>query len=510
MPGIASELEILIRARYPILYLKTFEEARFQKEIHTVAGRLNKKVFEWSINRGLRQAFPKQAPGSSSAAQRKNPVEVLDQAIEQIEPAIFVLYDYHAFLGPDQAAVIRKLREVAPQLKNSYRTLIIVSPVLQLPPELEKAVTVLECPLPTREDLTTLLQDLAHQLENHPHVRLDLDPFTQEQLVDAALGLTLDEAENVFARIIVSQERLSAEDVDIIIDEKQQLVRKSGLLEFYPAEVGLDAIGGLGALKEWLLLRSHATSQAARDFGLHPPRGILLLGVQGCGKSLCAKAISRAWKLPLLRFDIGRIFDSFIGASEANMRRTIQLAESIAPAILWVDEIDKAFAGISESGASDSGTTARVLGTFLTWLAEKQSPVFVVATANDISRLPPELLRKGRLDEIFFVDLPTEVESEEILRIQLHQRGRSPEAFDLKQLARLAVDFSGAELEEAINSALYEAFHHETELTTDHLAKAIAATVPLAQTMDDRIKQLRSWAKGRARMAGGVPSAKEV
>jgi SpoVK/Ycf46/Vps4 family AAA+-type ATPase len=254
-------------------------------------------------------------------------------------------------------------------------------------------------------------------------------------------------------------------------------------------------------LKDWLVKRSAAFTAEARAFGLPAPKGVLLLGVQGCGKSLCAKAVASQWRLPLLRFDMGRMFGSLVGSSEENVRRAIAVAESVAPAILWVDEIDKAFAGAQGSGASDGGTTARVFGTFLTWLSEKTAPVFVVATANDISQLPPELMRKGRLDEIFFVDLPAEAERAEIFRVHLAKRGRDPEAFDLATLATAATEFSGAEIEEAINSALYEAFSDAGELTTDHILGAIRETVPLARTMDEQISRLRAWADGRARNA---------
>jgi SpoVK/Ycf46/Vps4 family AAA+-type ATPase len=254
-------------------------------------------------------------------------------------------------------------------------------------------------------------------------------------------------------------------------------------------------------LKDWLNKRSVAFTDEARAFGLPAPKGILLLGVQGCGKSLCAKAVSSLWQMPLLRFDMGRMFGSFVGSSEENVRRAISVAESVAPAILWVDEIDKAFAGSQSSGGSDGGTAARVFGTFLTWLSEKSAPVFVVATANDISQLPPELLRKGRFDEIFFVDLPIVEERGEVFRIHLARRGRDPEQFDLPALAEGSKDFSGAEIEEAIISALYDAFYHQTELTTAHVLSALGETVPLARTMDEHISRLRGWADGRARNA---------
>jgi SpoVK/Ycf46/Vps4 family AAA+-type ATPase len=294
---------------------------------------------------------------------------------------------------------------------------------------------------------------------------------------------------------------LSGDDVNEVFAEKQQIIRKSGLLEYYSTDENFTSIGGLVVLKEWLEKRAVAFTTEARAFGLPAPKGILMLGVQGCGKSLCAKAVSTHWQLPLLRFDMGRMFGSLVGSSEENVRRAIAVAESVAPAILWVDEIDKAFAGSQGSGATDGGTTARVFGTFLTWLSEKTAPVFVVATANDISQLPPELLRKGRLDEIFFVDLPSQPEREEIFRIHIAKKGRDAAQFDFAALAEASRDFSGAEIEEAINSALYDAFYKRQQLTTGDVLNALAQTVPLAKTMDEQINRLRSWAEGRARNA---------
>jgi SpoVK/Ycf46/Vps4 family AAA+-type ATPase len=273
------------------------------------------------------------------------------------------------------------------------------------------------------------------------------------------------------------------------------------LLEYYAASETISDVGGMGVLKDWLLKRAVAFTEQARAFGLPAPKGVLLLGVQGCGKSLCAKAVSSAWELPLLRFDMGRMFNSLVGSSEENVRKAIAVAESVAPAILWVDEIDKAFAGAQGSGATDGGTTARVFGTFLTWLSEKTTPVFVVATANDISQLPPELLRKGRLDEIFFVDLPTEEERAEIFRIHIARRGRKPDDFDINALVAASEHFSGAEIEEAIISALYDAFYAEHDLTTDDIQQTMHQTVPLSKTMDEHLSRLRSWAEGRARHA---------
>jgi SpoVK/Ycf46/Vps4 family AAA+-type ATPase len=353
------------------------------------------------------------------------------------------------------------------------------------------------------------LDRILVEVKQLKHVTITLDEGSRERLLQAALGLTLGEAENVFAKIIVRDQRLSAEDVGEVFAQKQQIIRKSGLLEYYPAQETFDQVGGLAVLKDWLQKRSVAFSDEARQFGLPAPKGILLLGVQGCGKSLCAKAVSSLWQLPLLRFDMGRMFGSLVGSSEENVRRAIAIAESVAPAILWVDEIDKAFSGSQSSGGTDGGTAARVFGTFLTWLSEKSAPVFVVATANDISQLPPELMRKGRFDEIFFVDLPAVEDRAEIFRIHLAKRRRDSSLFDLNELVEASHEFSGAEIEESIISALYDAFAAREELNTAHILFALSETVPLARTMDEHIHALRQWAGGRARNASVSRAAQQ-
>ncbi len=454
----ADELELLIRARYPLIHVQTGEELRVLPIVREIAGRRGKKAFEWSCSTGIVPAGSGVQNQRTKGSATRDPLAALDLVLEQVEPALFVFKDLHPFLGRSNFAVIRRLKDIALHLKNSFKTLILVSPVLEIPPELEKEITVISLPLPTRDELGSLLDGILDEVRGLQQVELALDPAGRDRLLQAALGLTLGEAENVFAKIIVRDARLDGDGVDDVFAEKQQIIRKSGLLEYCAPTEGLAEVGGMAALKEWLVKRSTAFTAEARAFGLPAPRGVLLLGVQGCGKSLCAKAVASQWRLPLLRFDIGRMFGSLIGSSEENVRRAIAVAESVAPAILWVDEIDKAFAGAQGSGASDGGTTARVFGTFLTWLSEKTAPVFVVATANDISQLPPELLRKGRLDEIFFVDLPTEHERAEIFRVHLTRRGRDPRHFELSKLARAAEEFSGAEIEEAVNSALYEAF----------------------------------------------------
>ncbi|MFO1475030.1 MAG: AAA family ATPase [Verrucomicrobiota bacterium] len=501
MMSFQSELEVLIRARYPILYLVTGEELRAQTLVEEIGRRRQKRVFEWTCTTGIVPAGTSIQSQKSRTGATKDPVGALDHVIEQVEPAIFIFKDFHPFLARTQVAVIRRLKDIALHLKNSHKTILLISAVLEIPPELEKEITVLNFPLPDREDLGALLERVIQDLKQFRQVELELPESDREQLLQAALGLTLGEAENVFAKILVKTSRLSAADVGEVLAEKQQIIRKNGLLEYYATAENFEGIGGLAVLKDWLAQRAVGFTAGARAYGLPAPRGVLILGVQGCGKSLCAKAVSTQWRLPLLRFDMGRMFGSFVGSSEENVRRAIAVAESVAPAVLWVDEIDKAFAGSQASGQTDGGTTARVFGTFLTWLSEKTAPVFVVATANDISNLPPELLRKGRFDEIFFVDLPSRAERAEVFRIHLSRRRRDPAQFDLDRLSEASPEFSGAEIEEAVISAMYDSFAGGVELSQDHVLRALEQTVPLARTMDDQISGLRSWADGRARNA---------
>jgi len=495
------ELETLIRARYPILYIVSSEELRVQNLVMEIATKRQKKVFEWSCSTGIVPAGTSIQSQKHRNAPTKDPLAALDQVIEQVEPAMFIFKDFHPYLSKNNFAIVRKLKEIALHLKNSYKTIILISPVMEIPTELEKEMTVLNFPLPSREDLSKLLDKIVDDLKQHKQIKIQLDNAGRDRLLQAALGLTLGEAENVFAKIVVKDGKLSGDDVNEVFSEKQQIIRKSGLLEYYATSEGFANVGGLSVLKDWLVKRGAAFTKEAREFGLPAPRGILMLGVQGCGKSLCAKAVSTQWQLPLLRFDMGRMFGSLVGSSEENVRRAIAVAESIAPTILWVDEIDKAFSGSQSSGTTDGGTTARVFGTFLTWLSEKKAPVFVVATANDVSQLPPELLRKGRLDEIFFVDLPDAAERAEIFGIHLNKRGRDAGKFDLGALAEASNNFSGAEIEESINSALYDAFYAKEHLNTAHILTALGQTVPLSKTMDEQINHLRSWADGRARNA---------
>jgi len=381
---------------------------------------------------------------------------------------------------------VRMLRDIVGDLKRGGKTLLWVSPVLFIPPELEKDVTVIDMPLPAESEYRTVLDELLNSVKDNPRVVIDLDDDGRDELIKACQGLTKAEAENALARTIVSRGRLDGEDVRAILAEKEQIIRKSGILEYTATVETFDEVGGLANLKRWLKRRNEAFSQN--------PRGVLLVGVPGCGKSLCAKAVAAAWRKPLLKFDIGRVFAGLVGESEANMRKALTVAEGVAPAVLWIDEMEKGLSGAS-GGGGDSGVSTRVFGSLLTWMEEKEKPVFVVATANDITKLPPELLRKGRLDQIFFVDLPGPRERAEILAIHLSRRQRDPADFDLAAIVRATEEFSGAELEQIVEEGLFEAFDtQEKRLTTEHMLRASRQTVPLARTRATEIENLRRWA----------------
>ena len=496
-----SELEVLIRARYPLLYVVTWEEQRLVNHVVRIASKLNKKVFEWSVTMGLVPVGTSIQSQKHKDTATQDPLVALDNVIEHVEPALYVFKDFHPFLKSQNMSVMRRLREVAASLKNTYKTIVIVSPTLQMPPDLEKDLTVVDYDLPGRKEFAVLLRRIITEVKDNPKLDVNINNRLAEQILHALLGLTLTEAENVLAKTLVQNRALNEESLMVINNEKKQIIRKSGVLQYYDAHEKLESVGGLDSLKDWLRKRSVAFTDQAAAFGLPAPKGVLLLGVQGCGKSLMAKTISNMWKLPLLRFDAGQVFGSLVGSSEENMRRAIRVAESVSPVVFWIDEIDKAFRASRGGGNTDGGTSARVFGTFLTWLSEKNVPVFVVATANDVTILPPELLRKGRFDEIFFVDLPCFAERTEIFKVHLTKRKMDVSKFDLDELSKTSEGYSGAEIEEAITSAMFDAFYEKVELHTQQIIESLKNTVPLSKTMSEDVDSLRKWASGRARTA---------
>ena len=488
-----EELSILIQAQYPLIYLVTSEEERTEQAIAAIASvRPQRRIYIWTVTHGIvEHGQPRQVTQHNTVS----PEAAIEWVIRQKEPSIFIFKDLHPFI--DAPVTTRWLRDAIASFKGTQKTIIMMSPVQQVPIELEKEVVVLDFPLP---DMTELNQVLDRQLEQNRSRRLTTDG--REKLLKAALGLTRDEAEKVYRKAQVTAGHLSENEVDVVLSEKKQLIRRNGILEYIEEDETIDSVGGLEELKRWLKQRSNAFTERAREYGLPQPKGMLILGVPGCGKSLIAKTTSRLWGLPLLRLDMGRVYDgSMVGRSEQNLRNALKTAESISPAILFIDELDKSFAGTAGSGDSDGGTSSRIFGSFLTWMQEKKSPVFVMATANRVERLPGEFLRKGRFDEIFFVDLPTAEERKEIFKIHLLKRKRDITRFDLDQLAKIGDGFSGAEIEQALIAAMYDAFAQDREFTQLDIIAAIKATLPLSRTMTEQVTALRDWARQRARPA---------
>jgi SpoVK/Ycf46/Vps4 family AAA+-type ATPase len=491
-----------IRAGYPALYVVTAEEERAIDLIGGAVAALGgqRGTLVWSISRGLCTLDLKPVDPKTA-----DPKRVLPWLLETKERAVFLMEDFHALLderAKDAPLIIRQLRDLVRPFPQQGKTLVILSPVLKIPPELEKEITVLDLEMPTEAELAAVLENTIAEVKDNPRVELNLGGDARERIVRALIGLTYLEAENALAKAIVSKSRLDIEDIDMLLAEKEQIVRKSGVLEYYSSPEKFGSIGGLDELKAWLRQRARAFSEEARAFGIPNPRGLMLVGVPGCGKSLTAKAVAAEWKLPLVKFDLGRVFGGLVGQSEDNMRRALKMAEAVSPCVLWIDEIEKGLAG-SRGQSGDGGVTARVFGTLLTWMEEKKKPVFVIATANDIDGLPDELLRKGRFDEIFFIDLPTPQERATVLAIHLTRARRDYKEFDLARHALAAEGFSGAELEQAVVDALYLAFGQgqNTALTDAHLERAIFSLVPLSRSMERKIDVLRQRA-GQWRPAG--------
>lgn len=510
IPKFERTLTNLLRARFPYLYIATWEEARAVTLISAAAKngeliRTTRRVLEWSLTQGFVEN------GRPVEGDTKAPLKALDFVEACQDAAVFVLKDFHVFMGangrPADLQIVRKVRDLAAALKGSQnpRNVIFIAPVLTLPTELEKDVTVLEFELPSFDEIRGVLSQMIETNRQTGRVVINVSNQDEERLAKAALGLTLHEAENAFARAMVEDGKLDITDVEVILEEKRQTIRKSGILEYIKSDLAITDVGGLQNLKRWLTKRNKSWLDSAAKYNLPAPRGVLIAGVPGCGKSLVAKAISAMWQVPLLRLDIGRVFSGLVGSSEENMRRAIETAEAIAPCVLWIDEIEKGF-GSASGPSGDSGTSARIFGTFLTWMQEKTKPVFVVATANNISALPPEMMRKGRFDEIFFVDLPTQAERRDILRLHLDRRLEHPDVMgdfvtDEKTLAAMAEateGFIGAELEQVVVSGLFDAFFEDRSVTLDDFQRAIRLTVPLSVTQAEQIQRLRDWANVRA------------
>ena len=516
------EIDWFLRSKRPILYLTTPEEQRIEDGIKQICSKPDHKwdLITWDLISGL------QSTNSAFL-----PVKENDRIMDQLEVLtwfdnleipkdnflLLVLKDFSKYFGNQHTQgqieyrLIRNIKNIAQKCVTKNKALIIISQSFDLPNELDKYISVIDIPLPEKEHIESKIKDLLDKASQRKDLaekfKTKYSKDELEHIVNSFRGLTLNECEQVCTYCMIKHTSL---DPEAISHQKRDIIRKSGLLDWIEVNENLENIGGLNELKDWLYKRTKAFTKEAVDYGLPPnPKGILLVGIQGAGKSLFARGVSSFWNFPLLKLDMGKVFSGIVGSSENNMRQVFKVAESVAPCILWLDEIDKGMSGSRSSSVSDGGTTSRVLGSWLTWMQENQSPVFIVATANDISNLPPELMRKGRFDEIFFVDLPSSAEREVIFNIHLNKRKRDINKFDLSTLAEESHNFTGAEIEAAIVSAMYEAFNESREFNTNDIVESLNEIVPLAVTMKEEIDSLKLWASERARNASNSGKLKK-
>jgi hypothetical protein len=490
-PSAVHDLKTLVLSRHPGIVIETHEPERAEALVQSVAGDLRVRRFEWSVTTGLRRAGD-----ASGVYQTTDPARALAAIAELEVEAIFELHDFSTYL--DKPELSRAFRDLLERLSSPARlsTVVLIEARATLPPEIEPRVVRFDLRFPSRDEYRQAIDAVVESLRLNRRATVEIEAADYDEFCAALSGLTLNQARQAVARAAIADGRLARDDLASLAEYKARALGEDGLLEYFPPGDNRFEIGGFANLRRWLERARVGFSREAAELGLEAPKGVLLVGVQGCGKSLAAKAIAREWRLPLLKLDAGRLFDKYIGETERNFRKAIDVAESCAPAVLWIDELEKAIAP-GGGGDSDGGVSRRLFGSFLTWLQEKTAPVFVVATANDLSRLPPELLRKGRFDEIFFVDLPQADEREQILRIHLGLRRQDPQAFDLAALVEATEGFSGAELEQAVVASLLGALHAKAPLTTELLLAELRATVPLSVTRAEDVRALRASAQGR-------------
>ena len=567
MPDGLNRLKVLINSSTPIVVMETSEEMRAVSLVRAACSELNVATFEWSIADGLvrsgsnapaehhrnpstpradqpggwtrvsagslAQPHTVLSPGAAESERltrsvmsalgtevasaaaagsiynTREPVQALANMESMTVEAVFILKDFHRHM--EDPVVVRRLRDVGQKFSSNRRTVVITAPEIVVPPELSKLVEYFDLPLPDHDRLREIVHDTFTRLSKTHTLKLQTDAAAVDAMAANLRGLTEEEAERAISQALVTRYALCAETVTDVLEAKKQLLRHSGMLEFVEASDSMAAVGGLENLKHWLGQRRGAWEDAAREFGLDPPHGVIILGVQGCGKSLCARAVAGEWKLPLVKFDTSAVYDKYIGETEKRIRKVFQVAEGLAPCVLWIDELEKVFAGSGpDSASADAGVSSRLLAAFLSWMQDRKAPVFVAATCNNVTVLPPELIRKGRFDELFFVDLPNLAERRQILSIQLARRRRNPAEFDLDRTADAAKGYSGAEIDAAVQGALYAAYSEKKQLTTQALIDALAQTVPLSTTRAEEIAALREWASTRAvpASAADVSSAK--
>ena len=500
-----KELQTLILSFHPLIVFETAEEERVVQLLQGATQEMNLPLLEWSVAQGLSRSSASAenrwnescAPSASTNAYADStePLQVLKLIQEMSTKAVFWLKDFGPHLQNDPA-IARQFRELVQQFAKGKSAIVVSGAQVTLPGEIARDAVYIDLKLPTRDELDQVVGEVMRSLRARGRIQIDIQEADRPALVKALSGMTLQQARQILGYAALEDGKLDLADVPRIVNRKAQIIRANGVLEYFPAEEKPLQLGGFNGLKQWLT-RSHVGFGAqAQALNLSAPKGILIVGVQGCGKSLCAKTIAQAWKMPLLKLDAGRLYDKYVGESEKNFREAIRVAESMAPAVLWIDEIEKSL-GQSGGGGGDGGLSQRLFGSFLTWMQEKSQEVFVIATANDVSQLPPELMRKGRFDEIFFVDLPNAQERAAIVQLHLVQRQQNPAAFDLSQLVTATDGFSGAEIESAVITALYDSLYRQQPLSTETIVAAIKATVPLSVSRREDVEHLREMGRSR-------------
>ncbi|MFC1783106.1 AAA family ATPase [Planctomycetota bacterium] len=489
-----ERLAKMFRSHHPCISIVTHEEVPARQLVFAAAEKLNCDLWLWSVVTGVWQGGPASKPVSDT----DHPAAGLLYLSHLEGDIIAVAFDLVSHLKDNRT--LRVLRDLICRFDQTNSTLILIDHCEELPEAVQSYTTSFNLSLPDEQELEQIVFKTLRSFHKEKPITIDITRTGLKAIIRNLRGLTRRQAEQIIIDTVTDNHRFDRDDINEVLARKRQILYSAGLLEYVESPTDLNEIGGLTRLKHWLELRQNALEDKAREFGINAPRGVLMLGVQGAGKSLCAKAIATAWQRPLMRMDTGALYDRYIGESERRLRMTLRQAEMMAPIILWIDEIEKAFASAA-SRSSDGGLSQRMFGALLTWMQEHQTPVFLVATANDIEALPPELLRKGRFDEIFFVDLPKRQTRKEIFAIHLRKRQRDPSKFDLDQLADAADGFSGAEIEQAVISALHEAFGNTYTLTTSLILNTLKSSPPLSVTMAERVNALRQWAQNRCVLA---------
>jgi SpoVK/Ycf46/Vps4 family AAA+-type ATPase len=518
IPDPLTRLKVLLDSSTPIVAIESVEEVRAVRLVRAACAALNLATFEWTIASGLARcgsdvgevvpesrgsvsgygaAVQEALANSKAIYNSQEPAQMLANLEGISIGAAFILKDLHRHM--EEPVVVRRLRDVGQKFSENRRTIILTSPKIEIPPELRGLVEFLQLPLPDRRRLRQIIDEVVVRISKDHTLQRKLDPKGYDAVVESLRGLTEEEAERALSQALVTRYSLCPEIATDVVETKKSLLRRSEMLEFVEAGEAFSNVGGMDNLKFWLGQRRGAWEDAAREFGLEPPHGVIILGVQGCGKSLCARAVAGEWNLPLVKFDTAAIYDKYIGETEKRIRKVFEVAEGLAPCVLWIDELEKIFAGSGPDSASvDAGVSSRLLASFLSWMQDRKAPVFVAATCNNVTALPPELIRKGRFDELFFVDLPGQAERKQIFSIQLTRRKRNPAEFDLDRIDAAANGYSGAEIDAAVQTGLYAAFSQKQQLTTQLLLDALAQTVPLSVTRAEEIGALREWARTRA------------